>query len=394
MPRRRRDRDRVYYRDDRGYYADFRDYADVGGKREAMIDPRTGRTTHDPDVADSVFNTRFELLKALRENGNQEVVEDPGLVDYIRRHLELKAGYRAARTVERDAQALNRVVAWFGETARLSDVTVKALSEYVQQRRREPGAKKGSTVAPQTILHELHALSSVMKRAVAEEYVPANPVGKLADKPQLNRAEAEWLEIGEAARVITSAFAVAQRSKRAAPALGELVATCLLTGGRRNEVFGLEVRDIDLERGIVHIRPNAWRGIKSRRARWVPLWPQLRAILTDYLDRTGRTDGLLFPTPSGRMYGDLRASLSNVLDDAQVEKHVTWHTLRHSYVAARLQTLDQGSSVSPFTVAREVGHRSLKLIEDTYGHLLHTRHRMPVLEYKEAKVLDIGARTA
>ncbi len=68
------------------------------------------------------------------------------------------------------------------------------------------------------------------------------------------------------------------------------------------------------------------------------------------------------------------------------------HTLRHTYTATRMQTLDHGAPVSPYTVMRELGHRDLKLIEDTYGHLQARRDRVPVVQYRETKVVDLYAR--
>ena len=59
---------------------------------------------------------------------------------------------------------------------RLSEIDVAGLTAYVAVRRRQAGTRTGSTVAPQTILRELHALSSLFKRAVAEGRVGSNPI--------------------------------------------------------------------------------------------------------------------------------------------------------------------------------------------------------------------------
>ena len=47
---------------------------------------------------------------------------------------------------------------------------------------------------------------------------------------------------------------------------------------------------------------------------------------------------------------------------------------RHTYITARLQTLDHGAPVSPWTVEREVGHSGTGMIERVYGHLGEVRH--------------------
>ena len=55
---------------------------------------------------------------------------------------------------------------------------------------------------------------------------------------------------------------------------------------------------------------------------------------------------------------------------------------RHSYCAARLQTLDHGAPVSVYTVGRELGHGGESLVKRVYGHLGEVRHRSEVMEYR------------
>lgn len=89
------------------------------------------------------------------------------------------------------------------------------------------------------------------------------------------------------------------------------------------------------------------------------------------------------------MLCDLRASVANAVEAAGVEKHVTFRVLRHTYGATRMQTLDNGAPVSPYTVMRELGHSSLDMIEKVYGHLQDVRHRAEVVEYREAEIVPI-----
>jgi integrase len=91
--------------------------------------------------------------------------------------------------------------------------------------------------------------------------------------------------------------------------------------------------------------------------------------------------GLLFPSESGGMVKDVRASLESAVVGAEIDKRVTLTTLRHTYGATRIQMLDQGAPVHLFTVAREMGHRSVTMIEKHYGHLQNVRHRKAEAEY-------------
>jgi integrase len=58
--------------------------------------------------------------------------------------------------------------------------------------------------------------------------------------------------------------------------------------------------------------------------------------------------------------------------------------------ATRIQTTDHGQPVSLYTVARELGHSSVTMIERVYGHLMQVRHRSPVVEYVEAAIIELA----
>ncbi|MDQ3083014.1 MAG: tyrosine-type recombinase/integrase, partial [Gemmatimonadota bacterium] len=165
-----------------------------------------------------------------------------------------------------------------------------------------------------------------------------------------------------------------------------LLATYLLTGGRETEVLGLEVDDVNFERKTVTFRPNGWRRLKTRTShRTVPLWPQLEQILRDYLTVTPRV-GLLFPSPrvgAPGMLSDFRKTLDAVVKRAGwKDGEVRSKAFRHTYCAARLQTLDSGAPVSVYTVAKELGHGGDALVKRVYGHLGSVRHRSGVMEYR------------
>lgn len=62
---------------------------------------------------------------------------------------------------------------------------------------------------------------------------------------------------------------------------------------------------------------------------------------------------------------------------------------RHTYGAARLQTLDRDAPVSEYTVAREMGHGGTQLVRRVYGHLGLVRHRSEVVEYRVDQHEDV-----
>lgn len=219
------------------------------------------------------------------------------------------------------------------------------------------------------------------------------------EKPTANRREAEWLEVHEAALLLEAARKHSPGIDWGTVPIYPILATFLLTGGRKSEVLGLEVGDVSFERKTVTFRPNRYRRLKSATShRPVPLWPQLEAILRDHLRETGRAGGLLFPSPvngattpepaegkevSDRPITDLRRVLDKIAVKAGwAPGEIRTRRFRHTYCAARLQTLDRGAPVSPFTVQKEMGHGGRGLVDRVYGHLGTVRHRSEEVEYR------------
>lgn len=387
--------DRLYQKRGR-WYADFRDFSHVGGGLEALVPTGEKFATKNEDEAEILAFDRFRELRRAEEDEEVRSRKGPRLKAYSKRHLRLKDNSPniASRTVDRDELSLRHIVNFFGDEVRLGEITTKKLTDYIDKRRSDPGSREGTTISERTIRNELNALSDLFQRAVSEDWVDQNPVRRLHDKPSgTTDTEAEFLEVGEAARLLKAAGKMdADPTPGAIPFVRPLIATYLLTGGRKHEVLGLMVADLDFEVGRVRFRSNQHRKIKNRRRRRVPLWPQLRTILREHLEAHDISQGPVFQWRGDQRVKDPRNSIADAVEAAKITKRVTLHTFRHTYGATRMQTLDNGEPVSPYTVMQELGHQSLKLIEQYYGHLQEKRHRKEVVEYVEADIVDISTR--
>jgi integrase len=384
----------IYWRDRGGVkraYADLRDYADVGGRREALVAPREKLATADPAMAQELLARRIKDLDARRRGWVHGIGDQATLAAFAELHLVAKAksGKVTDAWLELAELHLARAVEYFGAERDLASITtadVRAWAEQLQT----TGLSGG------TIRHHLNALSNLYTRARAECAVPSgyDPVGDLQDKPTARRSEAKWLEVPDAALLLEAARlyrpTVGPNGGRLPlPFAHELVAAFLLTGGREAEVLGLEVDDVLLERGVITFRPNAWRRLKTPTShRSVPLWPQLAATLKAYFPvREQLGPGtLLFPsyrTGAEAMVTDLRTLLDAIAARAGWQAgEIRSKMFRHTYTAARLQTLDQGAPVSVYTVAKELGHGGEAMVRRVYGHLGQVRHRAKAVEYR------------
>ena len=403
-----RNKGRIYWRDRGGAkraYADFRDFADVGGGREALVALGEKVATADPTTAQVLLARRIEHLDGLRRGkAIQGIAGQATLAAFSRQHLLAKAESQrfTEHWLEVSEKCLNRAMAFFGAERLLDSITVADVRRW-STALLATSNRRGGAMSASSVRHHLSCLSNLYRRARAERVVPSgyDPVGDFDEKPSPARGEAKWLEIPEAALLLESG-----RTYRPVPGTGgwrpvpfahELLATFLLTGGRESEVLGLEVDDVSLDRGIVTFRPNKWRRLKTATShRSVPLWPQLREILQRYLAEHPPSR-LLFPsyrTGEEAMVTDFRKLLDVIAERAGHKPgEIRSKMFRHTYCAARLQSLDQGAPVSVFTVAREMGHGGETMVRKVYGHLGQVRHRAEAVEYRvEAFVDKLGAR--
>lgn len=80
---------------------------------------------------------------------------------------------------------------------------------------------------------------------------------------------------------------------------------------------------------------------------------------------------------------DVRKMLDHIGKRAgRAKGEIRTKMFRHTYCAARLQTLDGGAPVSIYTVSRELGHTSIAMVQKVYSHLGQIRHRSEVVEFR------------
>src|SRR3954447_18325745 len=131
-----------------------------------------------------------------------------------------------------------------------------------------------------------------------------------------------------------------------------LLMTAYAAGLRVSEVVALRVDDIDSQRMVLRVRQG-----KGRRDRYVMLSPRLLALLRESW-KAARPNEWLFPGDiPGRPLtaGTVHRVCVQAARDAGLGKHVTVHTLRHSFAT---HLLEAGTDIRTIQVL--LGHRNLK----------------------------------
>jgi integrase/recombinase XerD len=131
-----------------------------------------------------------------------------------------------------------------------------------------------------------------------------------------------------------------------------ILMTAYAAGLRLSEVIGLRVDDVDSKRMVIRIRQA-----KGRRDRYVMLSPRLLAFLREYWKLERPTDWL-FPgdVPGNPITGKAVHKICvRAAENAGLGKHVTVHTLRHSFAT---HLLEAGTDIR--TIQILLGHRKLE----------------------------------
>jgi len=165
-----------------------------------------------------------------------------------------------------------------------------------------------------------------------------------------------------------------------------LILTAALTGLRASELRGLPWKNVDLKRGELHVRQRADRygviGAPKTRAgrRTVPLPPRLVSILREWRLACPNSDlDLVFPSSRGgirKLSGIVESDLipawvaAGVVTRTGAAKYTGMHALRHFYASWCINRKDDGGLELPAKMVQQrLGHASITITMDRYGHL-------------------------
>ena len=153
--------------------------------------------------------------------------------------------------------------------------------------------------------------------------------------------------------VVLSLAEVGQLLAAAFPAKLRMLFTAMYGCGLRiSEATRLEVRDIDSQRMVLHVRQG-----KRRKDRYVPLGEPLLVQLRDYW-RGERPAELLFPGDSASTPlkpGTVRHAFRRAKEVAGITTRCSTHCLRHSYAT---HCLEAGMELR--TIQQILGHTSVE----------------------------------
>jgi integrase len=165
-----------------------------------------------------------------------------------------------------------------------------------------------------------------------------------------------------------------------------LIMVAAFSGLRASELRGLRWKDVDLKRGVLHVRQRADRyntigqPKSTSSERNVPIGPMVVNTLRQWKLACPKSDAdLVFPTSKGtvdnhsnivqRILMPAQNAAGIVTGDGE-PKYPGLHALRHFYASWSInRRKDGGLELPPKMVQARLGHASIVITLDRYGHL-------------------------
>ena len=253
----------------------------------------------------------------------------------------------------------NHIVPYFKDL-RLSGIGPADVSGFLSYLR-----EKG--LAPGTRGKIFRHLKAVFRYGLSLE-ITQRDSSRVVTAPRVERDEPRFLSDAEV-RILLEA---------ADSDLRPLLAVACYAGLRQGEILGLKWGDVSFESSSLRVSRSYHHayGITTPKTpssrRTVPMIPTLRGILEDHYLASGKPSPgePVFPAPAGGHMDRRRLidRFQRALAGAALEG-VKFHDLRHSFAALMVE-----SGCDPKTLQSIMGHASIQVTLDIYGHLYSTAY--------------------
>ena len=334
-------------------------FIDHHGKRKAK------KIGNDKRLAKEVA----KQIEAKLVLGYLELLDKPlsAFADYAGRWIAtiVPASCTHATYIGYDGILRNHILPCFGEQ-NISDITRLQVKEFLMKKYRDGYAQS-------TVTHIKNAFGGIFGIAIDDEVISINPAhnlgrlyGKKTPKSSNNINFLLKEELSSLLETIQEHF----------PRYYPMALTLARTGMRLGEAIGLQWNDINFDDRLITVQRNLTKGKletpKSGKFRHVDMSIQLTETL--WRLKRNRERGMsnkvpvwIFLSESGNPVNEThwRRRIFNPALGLAGIKRIRTHDLRHTYASLLLQ-----DGASMVYVKEQLGHSSIKVTVDIYGHLV------------------------
>ncbi|MFC1512104.1 tyrosine-type recombinase/integrase [Candidatus Latescibacterota bacterium] len=282
--------------------------------------------------------------------------------EYAKSYLEISLPASCKISTQKNYKYIleKNVLPEFGNT-KITDINRYKIKQFLLK-------QFNSGYSASTVNHIKCAISNVLNLAVDDEIINANPAHRLG-----NFLKKEELNINKKITPLTreELSDLMKVFKEKFPNDYPLALTLARTGMRFGEALGLQWGDIDFENRSIHIQRSYIKGRidtpKSGKTRKVDMSIQLTETLKELKNKCGSNSEWIFINKNKNpINGEnwRRRIFYPVIKLARIKK-IRIHDLRHTYASLLLQL-----GTPMIYVRDQLGHSSIRITVDTYGHLV------------------------
>jgi integrase len=308
---------------------------------------------------------------------------------YIEYWISTKEKKLARKTINEYKKLAKRINKALGHI-RLSKLKPRHLQEFYDLLR-EPDArldgKKGG-LSENAISHYHRFLHAVLETAVkVDKLISENPAKEVQDPPTPGRPKPKYYDEEQTARLLEALEGVTGRFFK----YKVFIILTLFLGARRGEILGLEWKDIEWDKGVIHIRRDSeyteTDGIyeddtkNETSIRDVSVPHEILDLLKEYKawqnkrrlkkgDKWVDTDRLFTQHDGKPMHPDTVSSWFADFIKANNLPPITIHGLRHTNASIMI-----ANNVDIITVAGRLGHADKATTSRFYAHMLKSSDR-------------------
>ncbi|OGP49634.1 MAG: hypothetical protein A2Y79_04875 [Deltaproteobacteria bacterium RBG_13_43_22] len=287
----------------------------------------------------------------------------------------------------------NHLVPYFGKV-KVNRIDFSLIEKYMSKkfgdyeeylRKKEELEKKETKISLKRVIDKesinktVTALGTILKYAARRRFIKSNPV------PNVEKFRKEAGNFKEEKRFLTPEE-IQLLLKQEDPKWGPIILTAVLTGMREEEILGLQWGDIDWNQGQIYINRTLQEGgfynpkTKTSR-RKIDIDPGLLTELKKWKLRCPKGEyEMVFPNSVGNPMDAthmLRRIFYPALSRAKVAK-IRFHDLRHTNASLRIE-----AGQNPKYIQEQLGHSSIQVTMDIYGHLLRSTNQDAAIKLRE-----------
>ena len=329
---------------------------------DAGIDERTGKRKQ---IYRSRFKTKREAIEEMNKlkaeimNGEYSEPWKTLFKDYIQSWLYDTHKYEVqVSSFEVDETMVRVHLIPFFQSTPLAKIATYDIDRLYAQ-------KLNDGLANATVKKIHNLLSKALQKAVKWGLIKSNPA-KDASPPSIHKKRKQIWTVEEAKTFLE----VCEQENGLIPFL-----LAIFTGMRRGEILALRWKNIDLEKGVIHVEESLARtkanGLfvktvkTSHSERDVYLSASLRETLTEYRQQQKPNElGLVVASKAGGYLEprNLLRKFQSLTKKANVPK-IQFHNLRHTHA-----TILMRMGENPKVVSERLGHARVGITLDIYSH--------------------------